>query len=471
MLKKIILLSSVLAASTTFAGETSKAKVAPKVEPKIEAKVEPKIEPKIDTNLEVKEVGPSIYPMGVTVSTSPYMGIRTLFDASDVVVNLSTMNEDLRILQQRKKLSETLKTKELPWHLRPFLELSGDVVGDVILGQSYHRRGSDFNSSTDIDLLDVRLDALASVSQWAYGLISLGFDNSNLDEELAGNGRRINNSRIFIQRAFLTIGDLNVSPAYFSIGQMYVPFGRYSSGIISTTPTSKLGKTNTRAALIGAYYEGLFAQGYGFRGDSFVHNRGINQWGLNVGYEHQYEDFSYEVGTGYIANIADSSGLQNTFMNPGFAGFAFSRETERLEHRVPGFDVYGRLGYKCFFFNVEYVTATREFARNDLAFNFEGAQPAAFYVDGTVRGQVFERPFGFTVAYGFSTEALGVNIPKQSYIAALSGSIWKNTIEGIEYRHDVDYSNRDSASGSHSDTVFASGGSRNSVVADVGIYF
>lgn len=448
MLRKTILVTSLFIASTTFAESKHAA------ENKSEAKAE------------VKEVPASVSPLGVTVSTSPYIGIRSAFDASDVVVNLSTMNEDLRILQQRKKVSESLNTKDLPWHNRPYLELSGDVVGDVLYGESY--QGA---SAHDIDLMDVRLDALASVSQWAYGLISLGFDNSNLDEALAGSGRRISNSRIYIQRAFLTVGDLNVSPAYFSIGQMYVPFGRYSSGIISTTPTARLAKTNTRAALVGAYYEGFFGQAYAFRGDTFVHNRGINQWGVNAGYEHQYEDFSYEVGAGYIANIADSNGMQNTYVMPGFPGFAESRATERLVHRVPAFDVYGRLGYKCVFLNVEYISTTREFDQQDLSFNLQGAQPAAFYIDGSVRGTVFERPYGFTLGYGYSAEALGVNIPKHSYIAALNGSIWKNTIEGIEFRHDVDYSEKDSAGGSGSGPVNATGSSRNSIVADIGIYF
>jgi len=408
----------------------------------------------------------NIYPMGVTVATSPYIGIRSEFDGSDLIVNLSSMNEDLRILLHRQKLRETLKRKDLPWSKRPLIELSGDVVAAAAYREAYEG-----HSSHDIDLTGVRLDTLASVSQWAYGLISLEYDNRFLDSAILGYGARISNSRVFLKRGFITIGDLDVSPVYFSIGQMFVPFGRYSSGVLSSIPTSRIGKTNARTAVLGAYHKGFFGQAYAFKGDSDVASTGVNQFGFNAGYEGSYEDFKYEVGSGFIANIADSGGMQFSGSSDGFPGFAKTKDTEKLERRVPGFDVYGRFGYKCVSMNVEYVTATRSFDEVDLSFNDGGAQPSAFYIDGTVRFHLVERPVSFTLGYGHSNESLGLNIPEQSFYAAMAGSIWKNTIQSIEYRHDENYSSSDKAGGSGFDPVDSAGSSRNSCVAQIGVYF
>lgn len=427
------------------------------------AKVEPSHE-KIEHKEGLSKA--DIYPLGVTVATSPYIGIRSEFDASDVIVNLSTMNEDLRILQERQKLTKRLTCDELPWSKRPLLELSGDVVGNAFYRESYND-----NSSHDINLAGVRLDTLASVSEWAYGLISLEFDNGPLDSVIRGNGRRISNSKIFLSRGFLTIGNLDKSPVYFSIGQMFVPFGRYSSGVLTSIPTAQIAKTNARAAVLGAFYNGIFGQAYAFRGDSDVASTGINQWGLNAGYEGAYNDITYEVGAGYIANMADATGMQNTGTRVGFPGFAKSRYTEMLEHRVPGVDIYGRGSYKCFSMNVEYISATKSFDEVDLSYNDGGAQPSAFYIDGTYRFKALERPFGFTLGYGHSWESLGLNVPEQSFYAALTGSIWKNTIEGLEYRHDENYSSSDTSGGSGFGPVSSVGGSRNSIVGQVGVYF
>ena len=44
------------------------------------------------------------------------------------------------------------------------------------------------------------------------------------------------------------------------------------------------------------------------------------------------------------------------------------------------------------------------------------------------------------VAYGHSWQALGLSLPENSYIGYFLTSIWKNTIEEIEFRHDTDYS-------------------------------
>ena len=74
--------------------------------------------------------------------------------------------------------------------------------------------------------------------------MSIDFDNAPLRNPLTlGSGNPINNSRLFLQRAFFTIGNLDTSPIYFSMGQMFVPFGDYTTYQLSN-PVTKGGKAH-----------------------------------------------------------------------------------------------------------------------------------------------------------------------------------------------------------------------------------
>lgn len=407
------------------------------------------------------------YTLGQSVTTSPYLGIRSAHDGSDLIVNLPTMNEDLRILKQRQRLKNSMGHS--PCAQRPLVEISGDVIG-----QMYYTETFQDSSRHDIDLTGARFDVLGEVSDWAFGYISMNYDNGRVASLLPGSGVRLKNSRFFLKRGFLTIGDLDCSPVYFSLGQMFVPFGRYSSGTISGTLTSAVGRTNARAALLGYYQNNLFASVYAYRGDSHVGDSGVNSWGLNVGYDiDNCYGVSGQVGAGYIANIADSLGMQSPSYYKGFRGFGFSSETEQLVHRVPGYNLHTNLSYDWFSGLVEFVGTTRSFAAADMSFNDSGARVNALHVEFKARPVFAEQKFNVALAYGRTWEALALDLPKHSYIAAVSTSFWKNTIESVEYRHDVNYdaSSRAGGNGSDPNPEFSTGGKRNSVIGEIGVYF
>lgn len=418
----------------------------------------------------------TVFTRGDTVTTSPYIGIRSAYNASDLIVNLSSMNEDLRFLQEQQKLAKQLKNQRLPYLDHPVIELSGDVVGQAYWAQSYDR-----SSRHDINLTNTRFDVFAHASEWAMGYISFNYDNAGVDELLQGSGFRLGNSRIFLERAFLTIGNLDYSPVYFSLGQMYVPFGRYATSAVTTALTTALGQTNTRAALLGVNYEGFYGSVYGFRGDSDVDSTGINQWGANAGYRYSCNDISAEAGAGYIANIADSTGIQRTgfFDRDEFTGFGVSRQTEKLKHRVPAYDLHTELGYQSLGFAAEYIAATRHFVTGDMNFNDHGARPTALHVEANYRFELGAFPAAVAAAYDRSHDALALNLPKDSYIGTFNISLWKNTIESFEYRHDENYHGHDTSAGlvptAGGPAVTApgpnGGGHRNLFLAQIGVYF
>lgn len=431
----------------------------------------------------------SYFTLGMPVFTSPFLGIRSKFDASDLIVNVSTMNEDLRFLEEQQKLNLVLKEKHMPPLDRPLVEISGDVVGQGFWSSSYQGE-----ASSDVNLTNARFDVFARVSSWAMGYISTDFDNNPLDPASEGSGFRLGNSRIFLKRAFLTIGDLDKSPVYFSLGQMYVPFGRYSTSTVTTPDTLALGQTNTRAALLGVSYQGFFAAGYVFRGDSDTDDDSfdINNWGLNAGYKYRCDPIGVEVGGGYIANLADSNGMQITgnHRRDQFSGFGESHQTEVLVHKVPGMDMHLEFDYGKFGIDTEYIAATRHFAFQDMFYNNHGAKPTAFHIEANYTYTIADRPSSVAIAYEQTTQALALRLPRRSLIGTFNVSIWKNTIESLEYRYDENYHSHDRSGGQAvaiEDTTIngnpveegtlilgggpRGGGHRNMIVAQIGVYF
>lgn len=420
-----------------------------------------------------------------TVITSPHLGLRTAFDASDLIVNMPTMNEDLRLLRNRYRYETEIEGNPL-YFTRPVIEFSGKVQGLGTYSRTYGGV-----SISDVNVENARLDTLVQASEWAMAFMSLTFDPTFLDPALSGVGSRVRNSRLFLERGFVTIGDLQKSPFYFSVGQMYIDFGRYASMMVSAPMTLVLGRTNTRAVNLGYFdhHTGLYTSAYGYRGDSNTGNpNSINAGGANVGFEKKYGELATNIGFGWNSNIANSQGFQGTGNGPGtFQGFGQTPNTEVLVCKVPAIDAHGEFGYKAWSFMAEYVGVTRPFNPADMSFNFQGpagttpkgARPQAMHLELNYHFKFFnDKPTAIGLAFDNSWQALALNIPKRSFTFVMTTSLWKETTQTIEYRHGVNYNAKDVATGRCSVAgaitscpAPVTGRERNTILFELGVYF
>ncbi len=399
---------------------------------------------------------------GTPVVTSPYLGLRSEFDGSDLISNLSSMNEDMRLLLQRRAFDlELLKRgKKVPEF--PLIELSGKIEGIANFQDPYVGP-----LSNDVDLETAELDVAGYFAKSILGFMAFRYDGTTGEMN-----RRVDNSRIYLDKAFLTLGDLTRTPLYATIGQLYVPFGRYSGFMISPPLPMLVARTKERAVVVGFKQDGdngAFGQAYYFKGDAQVHGR--NNGGVNIGYDFSNTKFHGTVSTGLINNIADSQGLQNGG-GSGFVGFASS--DNRLVRDVHGWAINGKIGIGSFAFVAEYVTALSDFDENDLAFNGVGARPSAFDVEAAYMFTVHEKPTNIAIGYGQTRQSLVLNVPREQYTVALNTSIWKDTIQSLEYRHDKNSAAGSTAFGRGGDVPFPSSGlgeCANTVTMKVGAYF
>ncbi len=444
-----------------------------------------------------------------TVTTSPYVGLQPTYDGSDLIVNVSSMNEDLRLLRQRQVLARKLGGDLAVLEQRPVILISGKLEPTI----STNQVTSDRLRQSDINLESTELDFLAEVGSNAFGFVSIGYDDQAYDAQLAGFpvGRRVANSRIFLKRGFITLGNLDKTPFYFSAGQMFTDFGRYSSNMISGTLPSKLGRINARQLNLGYVFPmGLSASAYIFRGDTAIGERDviqrrfvpntnqivrffqrrarsseINEGGVNLRYKKAFANGSMEVGAGYISNIADADSSQVTGAGFPRRGFAFTNEV--LVQRVPGFNTYGQLSLGSWNFKGEYTGATRAYSIINMDFNDQPAKPRALQLELARRFDLFNKPSLVGFSYNRSWQSLALALPEDYYAVIFSTSPLKNVRFSLEYRYSNEYKAGTTAYMAAnpfnitptnlifrppSDVIFRStGGHTNSVIAQLGLYF
>lgn len=275
----------------------------------------------------------------------------------------------------------------------------------------------------------------------------------------------------------------------------FVPFGRYENGMVSTPVTLSMGKTLSPAALLGVtLHNGLYASLYGFSGSQTSGSSELfKQGGVNVGFRHAFaNDDNYSFGAGWISNIADSEGMQTTGLSTAtgqFGGFAVTNtgtgasNNNNLAHRVDAIDAHGQVTFGPVSLVGEYLGSLERFATTDMTFNnvgaaAVGAQPQAMHAEIDYLLPFFAKKYGTTLgaSYGRTWQALALNLPENKYAVFLNTSIWRETVESIEYNHGTDYATNQTATGAGATGVggapiVGTGKDSNAVLAEVGVYF
>lgn len=416
---------------------------------------------------------PHPWPHFVTVTTTPFLGRATDFDGQDLLYNVSTNNEDLRLLNQKKVLVNQLEKQGYELD-RPVLQLSGAVAG-----QGFSASGFGTGTNSGINLSGAELDMNAIASSWATAFMSMDYNASPIS---AGN--REPNSTIFLGRGFATISNLNRFPMYFSAGLIYAPFGRYANGMVTTPVTESLGRIRTPAAVLGVSFDnGLHGSVYGYSGSQTSGGQPIfKQGGVDAAYKHAFGDHeAFSVGAGWVSNIGDSQGQQNTGLSTAtgqFGGFGVaspsSSNNNMLVHAVDAMDGHATLDLGPFSVVGEYLGAIERFATADMTYDGVGAEPRAAHAEIDYLLPFFAKKHDTTigVGYGHTSQALALNLPQNSYSVFLNTSIWRETGESLEFRHDTDYATSATAFGRGATAaITGTGRARNSITGQVGVYF
>lgn len=397
----------------------------------------------------------------ITVSTTPMLGLR----GEDILYNVPSMNEDLLLLKRRMMVEEKLNSVGLSLDKKPLVGISGAMEGTVTA-----QNGFNTSSGTTINLSTAELDVGVMVNSWVNTFMSITYDSSPF-----GTGSRVTNSRLYLQRGFLTIGNLDKTPFYMTIGQMYVPFGAYKSAMLTTPLTKSLARVDARAVVAGYSSGPLFAEAYAYSSDQ----NSADSWpktsvGANVGYNGERGGNNYRMSAGVISNIADSQGAQANGIGAAGQFQGFSTIGRWLRHKVPGLDLNANWHMDDWTFIGEYITNLRSYSVDDMTFNNSGARPGALHAEVDYLIHVFGSPATIAVGYGHTWQALALNLPQNTYFALLDVAVWRHTLIGAEFRHDVNYSQQAATAVSGGGLPVGEanvGGTRNIFTLRFGAYF
>ena len=410
------------------------------------------------------------YIAGTPVISSPYLGSRPAFDGSDYIVNISSINRDIRLMQQRRSLQRAYTKMGYPPPDRPILALSGAVVPFGSVGRLYFG-----NTDADWNLGSSELDVAAILNKNVEAYMALAYNAVSPSSSVP----RITNSQLNLNMGFINIGDLDNSPWYSTLGQLYVPFGRYSTAMISATLPMMMTRIKSRPIILGyksQHDSGPFAAIYGYRGDTNIGTSAVG--GVNLGYILHVGDEMTEVGVSYISSINDANGFQNSGATPytTFGGFGSSTNGSENVNKTPAAGLHITSSFDRYTVTAEWVGAVNAFPVNDLSFNGQGAKPQAFQLEGGVTFESFERPSSVGLSWQWSTQALALNLPRQRINAVYNISIWKDTVESLEYRHDINYGQNSYANGAAppgivNENTLGTGSGADTLMFQIGVYF
>lgn len=405
------------------------------------------------------------------VVVAPFTSKPTYFSGGQLVINAPSINEDAKLLYRRYLNEKDLLAKGIETFPQPRLVLSGKVETWVA---NYRPYSAPYIN--DIDLTSAELDAFAEMTPWINAYTEFSYDPLYMYEE-----RRISNSRIYTDSAFITVGNFRKFPYYGSIGELYVPFGRYSTSMLTDPMIKYIGKTEARAISLSctSYPEDNrvipYLTVFGFKGDAEVGNSNIaKQFGFDLGSWYESDTKDYELGASYITNIADAYGMQDQGIRSStyFSGFNYTSK-EQLVHAVGGLSVHLEAAYNQYNLLAEYVTALQEFSKKDLSFNTHGAKPSGGNIEGVYSFNFEHIPSSIAIGYGFTDQALGLYLPRQEYVTTFSMTFMESTTLSIEYRHDINYTKRDYATGGGKTAYVANtlGRDDNLLSMLLGVYF
>lgn len=410
------------------------------------------------------------YVAGTPVVTSPYTGDRPAFDGSDYIVNISSINRDIRLMQQRRRLYRAYESIGYPIPNIPIIAISGKSEPVMTFSNPY--RGQ---TDGDVTLGSNELDVAAALNQYVEAFTSIAFDSS--PPELGGP--RVSNSSFDLNLGFVNIGNLDKSPFYFTAGQLYAPYGRYSSSMISSPISLNLARTKTRPFILGYKSQtdtGPYAAGYGFISETTLGHSGVG--GINIGYLFGGDDLSGDIGAGMIGSIADSQGMQDNGLSNGanFGGFSSITNGSERVRKVPGLNFHTNVSFDRYSLTAEWVGASKAFRPQDLSFNGRGAKPQAAQLEAGVTFKTFDKPASIGIGYQWSKETLALNLPEHRFSTVFNISIWKDTVESLEYRHDVDFNTSTYANGAApfgfvNANTYGTGQTADTLIAQIGVYF
>jgi len=318
-----------------------------------------------------------------------------------------------------------------------------------------------------IALNDVYVNFSGVANDWAKAFGSLEF--SNPSQNYSRVYQPINS--VTLEQGFVTLGNFDVYPLFLQVGKKFQDFGRYTIHPLNRTLAQSLSESLRTSANLGFITKmGLHGSVYAFRNTLTVANQSHPKtvYGASIGFDHPNDQLGYDVGLGYLSNMAGVNDVATVFVNPDFARTPYSPV-----HNVGAIAVYADVNSGPFSLGARYTTSIQTFNPLDISSNTVCSQEenalvgCTFWHAGTGAGARLWAA-DLTAGYGFnamsknqniylgyqaSGNAVNLALPRDRILAGYGIDMWKNTNLGLEYTRDYAYGSDKGGPGGATNTV------------------
>jgi hypothetical protein len=325
---------------------------------------------------------------------------------------------------------------------------------------------------SSIDVANSEIDVDAQVNNFTRAHVSFAQrDDNDRQDELNSDDQ----DATLLDEAYVTFGDLTKTPFMATVGRQYVPFGYYKRHQITPTVVADLSETQATAAKAGFVSGNLVGSVYAFNGlderntamaPTSSHSDTIGNGGVDLNYVKNDQNLGYNLGAGYLYNMADVDLVSDIITAAGNPGGTTG--AEGYKNSVDAASAHARMNMGPFAAEVDYVSALESFNSNDLPYgvngNKTGARPSAANLEMDYDFKTMGHDSTAIVSYQRTSEAVALGEPLNRYLVGYNVGIMKNTDLKFQYKHDQNYSESDGA-------IAGSDGSSDEVDARVAVRF
>ncbi|MFZ1536786.1 MAG: LbtU family siderophore porin [Chromatiaceae bacterium] len=243
---------------------------------------------------------------------------------------------------------------------------------------------------------------------------------------------------------YLDVAHILVGPPqgswFLDTGQLYLPFGRYETHMVSDPLTLDLGETRDITTALGFEWEGLFGAAYGFSHADQTGDTGkLDEWGAELGYAGMPGGSPLTLALGYTSDLGNSDTLRYLIASSGHVGGIACSATRETGPWT---------------FIAELVTATGPFgpgAGPALA----GQSPSAWMLEVDYDFGFLDKEAQLALGYQGSAQALALDLPKDRGLVTFNLGIYPGTTLQLEWALDQDYPEATGGTGKTGNTFTA----------------
>lgn len=290
---------------------------------------------------------------------------------------------------------------------------------------------SDFagKNRSDISFSEMILELNAKVDDWISTRLALYYKEHKVPLE--------------VDIATITVGNPAKTPFYLKAGQMYLPFGNFTTAMVSDPLTLNVTETREAAIQVGFKHEGFYGSVFTFNGDSSNDGKEkVNRYGGHLGFGRKSDHSSYDLGLGYLSDMGDTWTIGDALKNKG--------EDYQQASGLRGHAIFEMNSVR---FVGSYLSALENFSRDNFDFKGEGATPAAWHTEVSYTTDVAGKETTFAVGYQGTRECLMLELPATRYLGTVSVGLFDNTSLSLEYAVNEDYSQEDGGTGEDATAV------------------